>query len=86
MSRNFHEMTPAERGQFIERVEALLPEHTWWASRVATWTTKKAIWSIEFDWTTMRYTVRQGTENKWVRFDDDINWLEQVLTLMEAVE
>lgn len=86
MSRTFSQLTANERDEFIRNLTNLVPAHTWWSGNTATWTTAKAIWSIEVDFTNHRYTLRQGTENKWVRFENDIEWLKSVLTLLEAVQ
>lgn len=84
--QNIHEMDARDREAFLLLLEDLLPVHTLkQPGPVYTWTTPQHIWSIEVPFNMGRYVVRGG-ENKWVRFDDDLVWLRQVLKHFEAIE
>lgn len=88
MSKNIGELNTAELAGLVAGLKALTPAHTHWtgagperglATEVGTWSTPGGMWSIEINYQMNRYVVRQGTDNKWTRFDDDLNWLESTL-------
>lgn len=92
MSKNIGELNTAELAGLVAGLKALAPAHTHWTQvlgtfgtasnmtgELGTWSTPDGMWSIEINYQTNRYVVRQGTDNKWTRFDDDLSWLESTL-------
>ena len=89
MSKNIGELNTAELAGLVAGLKALAPAHTHWtgatqergglSAELGTWSTPDGMWSIEINYQMDRYVVRQGTDNKWTRFDDDLSWLESTL-------
>lgn len=87
--QNIHDMDTRDKEAFLDLLADLLPSHTLkldgpGPTCTFTWTTPKQQWSVEIIYNMGRYVVRGG-ENKWVRFDDDVAWLRQVLKHFEAI-
>lgn len=89
MTKNINELDPDERTILTKQIETIAPAHTHWAvganGRVGTWSSPEGLWSIEISFPTGRYTLRCG-DNKWVRFDNDIVWLRDLLVHVGAIE
>lgn len=89
MSRTIAELDGTERGKLTEAIKQLTPGHTHWiettSGHLGTWSTPQGLWTIEIDYKFTRYTVRQGLDNKWVRFDDDVTWLEFLIEHLGAL-
>lgn len=90
MSKNINEMNAAELAKLASDIKALVPVHTHWTTlkdltgtrvtaETGTWSTPEGMWYVDINYQTSRYVVRQGTDNKWTRFDDDLTWLESTL-------
>lgn len=84
--KNINELDAGDREDLINRIEDLLPVHAFRTTGLSwTWTTPKSLWNLQVDWGQTRYTVTNG-EQKFVRFDNDTAWLEQVLRHFGAIE
>lgn len=86
MSRNLNELTPAEWDAFVDQLKAITPAHTWWTATQATWSTPKALWTIEIHRQFHRTVIRQGTDNKWTNFEADATWHLSLLEHLGALE
>lgn len=95
-TKNIADMDTDDFEVLTTSIKAMAPAHTHWvtqqgittkvASETGTWSTPAAMWSIEINWVSKRYVVRQGADNKWTRFDDDLTWLKQILGHYKAAK